>query len=131
MDGCKQIEVHANGLKFVAYEGGQGPLVLCLHGFPDHARSFRYQVGPLIEAGYRVVYNPFVRLYHQESATHKGNIPAADFRTSYLYYRDILTQGDPYYNPNLSLFSTFPQLKRKDEPTTLEFVREYLERLAL
>jgi len=83
------------------------------------------------QAGYRVVYDPFVRLYHHESATHKGNIPAADFRTSYLYYRNFLTVGDPYFNPNLSLWSTYPKIKEKDEPTALQFVREYLERLAL
>ena len=83
------------------------------------------------QAGYRVVYDPFVRLYHHESATHKGNIPAADFRTSYLYYRDVLAGGDPYFNSNLSLWSTFPKFKEKYEPTALQFVREYLERLAL
>jgi len=83
------------------------------------------------QAGYRVVYDPFVRLYHHESATHKGRIPAADFRTSYLYYREVLIAGDPYFSPNLSLFSTMPQPRGKDEPTALQFVREYLERLAL
>ena len=83
------------------------------------------------QAGYRVVYNPFVRLYHHESATHQGNIPAEDFRTSYLYYRDVLQQGDPYYSPNLSLWSTIPVPRRRTEPSALRFVREYLERLAL
>ena len=83
------------------------------------------------QAGYRVVYDPFVRLYHHESATHKGNIPAEDFRTSYLYYREVLQAGDPFYSPNLSLWSTLPVPRKKDEPTALQFVREYLERLAL
>jgi GT2 family glycosyltransferase len=83
------------------------------------------------QAGYRVVYDPFVRLYHHESATHKGNIPAADFRTSYLYYREVLEAGDPFFSPNLSLWSTLPQVRQKDDPTALQFVREYLERLAL
>lgn len=83
------------------------------------------------QAGYRVLYDPFVRLYHHESATHKGNIPAADFRTSYLYYREVLEVGDPFFSPNLSLWSTLPKPRQKDEPTALQFVREYLERLAL
>ena len=62
MNGCKEIEIRANGLRFVAYEHGTGPLVLCLHGFPDTPRSFRHQVAPLAEAGYRVV-APFLRGY--------------------------------------------------------------------
>jgi len=85
----------------------------------------------LNEAGYRVVYDPFVRLYHHESATHKGNIPAEDFRTSYLYYRDTLQAGDPYFNPNLSLWSTYPQPRKRGEPSAIRFMREFLERLAL
>jgi pimeloyl-ACP methyl ester carboxylesterase len=40
---------------FEAIDEGRGPLVLCLHGFPDQATSFRRQVPALVEAGYRVV----------------------------------------------------------------------------
>jgi pimeloyl-ACP methyl ester carboxylesterase len=76
MDGCKQIEIQANGLRFVAYERGAGPLVLCLHGFPDHARSFRHQVGPLADSGYRVVV-PFTRGYAPTERPADGNYQAA------------------------------------------------------
>ncbi|MFV0278576.1 MAG: alpha/beta fold hydrolase, partial [Parahaliea sp.] len=31
------------------------PAVVLLHGFPESAHSWRHQVGPLVEAGYRVV----------------------------------------------------------------------------
>ena len=55
MDEFKQIELHANGLRFPAFEMGSGPLVLCLHGFPDTKRSFRHQIPALAKAGYRVV----------------------------------------------------------------------------
>jgi len=66
----REIELSANGLRFVAHayddvksaEGEHAPLVLCLHGFPDHARSFRHQVEPLVDAGYRVV-APYMRGY--------------------------------------------------------------------
>jgi pimeloyl-ACP methyl ester carboxylesterase len=64
-------EIHANGLRFVAYEQGDGPLVLCLHGFPDHPRSFRHQVRPLVDAGYRVVI-PFMRGYAPTEASPRG-----------------------------------------------------------
>jgi len=46
----------SNGpLRFSALAMGQGPVVLCLHGFPDNANSFRHQLPALAEAGYRAV----------------------------------------------------------------------------
>ncbi len=34
---------------------GEGPPVLLVHGFPDSGRLWRHQVGPLAEAGFRVI----------------------------------------------------------------------------
>jgi pimeloyl-ACP methyl ester carboxylesterase len=36
-------------------EGGEGPLVVLLHGFPEFWYSWRNQIPALVEAGYRVV----------------------------------------------------------------------------
>lgn len=47
--------VRARGLEFPIVEAGEGPLVLCLHGFPDHLGSFRHQLPALAAAGYRAV----------------------------------------------------------------------------
>lgn len=47
--------VRANGLEFPILEAGEGPLVLCMHGFPDHARSWTDLIGRLAAAGYRAV----------------------------------------------------------------------------
>jgi pimeloyl-ACP methyl ester carboxylesterase len=47
--------VRARGITFSTIEAGEGPLVLCLHGFPDHLRSFRHQLPALAAAGYRAV----------------------------------------------------------------------------
>jgi pimeloyl-ACP methyl ester carboxylesterase len=47
--------VQTRGMTFAFLEEGEGPLVLCLHGFPDHARSFRHQLPALAAAGYRAV----------------------------------------------------------------------------
>ncbi len=52
----------ANGIRFHYLEAGQGPLVLCLHGFPDNAHSYRYLLPALAEAGFRGV-APFMRGY--------------------------------------------------------------------
>jgi pimeloyl-ACP methyl ester carboxylesterase len=53
-------DVQANGLRFHYLETGEGPLALCLHGFPDSPYSYRYLLPELAEAGYRAV-APFNR----------------------------------------------------------------------
>ena len=51
----RTIEVEANGLRFEVLELGQGDrLALCLHGFPEHAVSWRRQMPVLAGMGYRV-----------------------------------------------------------------------------
>jgi pimeloyl-ACP methyl ester carboxylesterase len=62
MNEFREGQVRANGLTFATLEAGDGPLVLCLHGFPDHARSFRHQLPALAAAGFRAV-APFMRGY--------------------------------------------------------------------
>jgi len=47
--------VEANGLRFEVLEEGSGDrLALCLHGFPEHAVSWRHQMPVLADMGYRV-----------------------------------------------------------------------------
>src|SRR5260370_38533671 len=50
---------------------GEGPLVLCLHGFPDTAHSFRYQMPALAAAGFHAV-APFMRGYSPTEAAPDG-----------------------------------------------------------
>jgi len=48
-------QVFANGLSFrVAAAGSGDRLILCLHGFPESAISWRHQIAPMARAGYRV-----------------------------------------------------------------------------
>jgi pimeloyl-ACP methyl ester carboxylesterase len=47
--------VDANGSRFHVVEAGTGPLVLLLHGFPEYWWTWRHQISPLADAGYRVV----------------------------------------------------------------------------
>ena len=50
----------ANQLTFAYLTAGDGPLALCVHGFPDSPYSYRYLLPALAEAGYRAV-APFNR----------------------------------------------------------------------
>ena len=54
--------VHANGVEFAYLAVGEGPLALCLHGFPDTAHTWRHLLPALAERGYRAV-APFLRGY--------------------------------------------------------------------
>jgi pimeloyl-ACP methyl ester carboxylesterase len=54
--------VKARGIDFHTLEAGDGPLVLCLHGFPDLARTFSAQLPALAAGGFRAV-APFMRGY--------------------------------------------------------------------
>ena len=46
--------VAANGARFHVAEAGEGPLVVLLHGFPQHWWCWRDQLTGLADAGYRV-----------------------------------------------------------------------------
>lgn len=64
--------LHHGALSFSAWEQGEGPLVLCLHGFPDHARSFRSQLTVLGKAGFRAL-APTMRGYEPSSQPLDGD----------------------------------------------------------
>jgi pimeloyl-ACP methyl ester carboxylesterase len=63
--------VSANGLEFATLEAGEGPLALCLHGFPDSAHSFRRLLPALAERGFRAV-APFMRGYSPSAVPADG-----------------------------------------------------------
>jgi len=78
----------------------------------------------LTEHGYRIVYTPFAVLYHHEAITRGKEIPSGDFRLSLSAYKKYLNDGDPYYNPNLTLLKTDCSLKRRGEEKILEEIVE-------
>jgi len=47
--------IEANGLTHFVVDQGAGPAVVLLHGFPDSADEWRFQVPALVEAGFRVI----------------------------------------------------------------------------
>src|SRR5580765_4635143 len=76
MEELRQGRVRARGLDFPILEAGDGPLVLCLHGFPDHARSFRHQLPALAAAGFRAV-APAMRGYAPSATPADGSYQTA------------------------------------------------------
>jgi len=79
----------------------------------------------LNEAGYRIIYVPFVRLRHMEAATRENQVPDHDFIVSYNKTQHLLKTGDPYFNPNLSYWSLQPRLHQPVEETPNEFALKY------
>ena len=68
--------VRVNDIEFHFLETGEGPLVLCMHGFPDNAYSFRHLLPDLSKAGFRAV-APFMRGYAPTGAPKDGRYQTA------------------------------------------------------
>jgi soluble epoxide hydrolase / lipid-phosphate phosphatase len=47
--------IATNGIELSVHEAGAGTPVLLLHGFPELAYSWRNQIGPVADAGFRVI----------------------------------------------------------------------------
>ncbi len=71
MAAIEQQNVSANGVDFAVLTVGEGPLALCLHGFPDTAHGWRHLLPALADAGYRAV-APFQRGYAPTSVPADG-----------------------------------------------------------
>ena len=71
MTDFKTGSVRANEINFHYLEMGDGPLVLCLHGFQDNAYSFRHLLPDLAKASFRGV-APFMRGYAPTEAPKDG-----------------------------------------------------------
>ena len=95
MTDFKTGSVQANGINFHYLEMGEGPLALCLHGFPDHAYSFRHLLPDLAEAGFRAV-APFMRGYAPTEAPADGNYRAVLLARDAVALVDALGGGQAY-----------------------------------
>lgn len=77
--------IQAAGLTFPALRAGTtGPLVVCLHGFPDNYEGYRGIAATLAEQGYQVVC-PLLPGYSPANQRQGGTHNA-------LYVRDVLTE---------------------------------------
>ena len=73
--GAITHQLACGSLRFTAYEMGEGPLVLCVHGFPDTAYTWRHMLPALAEAGFRAV---AVTLRGYEPSSQPGASPTPD-----------------------------------------------------
>lgn len=85
--------IHANGLDFAYIEQGDGPIVLLLHGFPDNANSWCYQMPALANAGYRAV-APYLRGYSPTQVPVNGFYGIATLATDIAQIIRVLNGGE-------------------------------------
>lgn len=62
------------------------------------------------KSGLYNVYDPKILLYHYESKSRDSYIPEVDFQMSDIGYAPYRLNGDPFYNPNLMINETTPQI---------------------
>ena len=76
IEGARKTVVTIGGLDRTIWDMGQGPLLLCLHGFPDTPHTFRLMLPALAEAGFRAV-APVMRGYEPSSQPADGDYSMA------------------------------------------------------
>jgi len=90
----REGRVTANGLRFAYLEGGSGPLVVLLHGWPDTPHTWDHQLAALAGAGFRVAAS-WLRGYPPTEIPRSGYF---DIGTLALDVRElirVLGGGDP------------------------------------
>ena len=85
----EQLSFKQGTLTFSAQAMGDGPIVLCLHGFPDNAGSYRHQLPAFAEAGYRAI-SLTLRGYEPSSIPIDGDYTMETIATDILAVIDSL-----------------------------------------
>lgn len=104
----KERIVRASNIDFHVLEMGDGPLVLCLHGFPDTAYSFRHQMPVLAAAGYHAV-APYLRGYAPTGLAPDGRYDAAALSEDVLNLIDALGYDEAFlFGHDWGAFAVYP-----------------------
>ena len=87
--------VTANGIDFAYLEDGpdDGPLALCLHGFPDTAHTWRHLLPRLADAGFHAV-APFIRGYAPTAVPADGRYDTGTLALDACALHEALGGGD-------------------------------------
>jgi pimeloyl-ACP methyl ester carboxylesterase len=89
----ERMTLRHGDLTFSALAVGDGPLVLLLHGFPDHARTFRFQLAALADAGFRAV-APMLRGYEPSSQPADRNYTTTALTSAVVAWLDQLAGAE-------------------------------------
>jgi pimeloyl-ACP methyl ester carboxylesterase len=92
-DGARRGSVSANDVEFAYLEMGDGPLALCLHGFPDTPYGWRHLLPALADAGFRAV-APWMRGYAPTSVPEAGHYQQGALATDAVALHEALGGGD-------------------------------------
>lgn len=88
--------ITANGLRLAVRSCGEGPVVLCLHGFPDSAQTWDTLLVQLANAGYRGV-APSMRGYRPSDVPTDDRFDAATLGQDVLALAERFSPEEPVY----------------------------------
>lgn len=91
-------DIPLEGLSYPVLEAGSGPLVVCLHGFPDNYETFLGQMPSIAEAGYRVV-SPMLPGYSPKSQREGGRHDPVYVRDRLIALIEVLLAEQPDEQP--------------------------------
>jgi pimeloyl-ACP methyl ester carboxylesterase len=111
--------INANGIEIAYLERGSGPLVICLHGFPDMAWSFVPVLDQLAAAGFRAV-APFLRGYAPTSLAADNDYRWTTLAQDLLGLIDAIGKGEKVYVVGHDWGSVVAQLASKLRPQQFE-----------
>ena len=89
MGHAANLTVDAGDFTFHCLSEGDGPLVLCLHGFPDYPGTFTHQLKAFAAAGYRAV-APWQRGYHPDTLSTENRYQTIELAQDALNIIDAL-----------------------------------------
>jgi pimeloyl-ACP methyl ester carboxylesterase len=91
----QQSRVNANDIDFAYLEDGpaDGPLALCLHGFPDHAPTYEALLSDLAAAGFHAV-APWLRGYAPTALAPNGNYQVGSLALDAVALADALSASE-------------------------------------
>jgi pimeloyl-ACP methyl ester carboxylesterase len=92
-DNMTLTKITVNGVELAYYEQGSGPLLICLHGFPDTAYTFLAMAEKFAAEGYRVI-TPFMRGYYPSGLAADGDYALPTLARDILALIDALYEGE-------------------------------------
>lgn len=95
MSTIQTQQLKANGLSFTARSCGNGPLVFCLHGFPDSAQTWDGLLPELADAGYHAL-APSMRGYAPTEVPEDGDYAVATLALDIIAIADALGEREFY-----------------------------------